>query len=480
MKMRLKALFTKPITLKKGAAVLLLAVLLVALGYGGYMAYIMFVNPIAAFSTPAAGVDSPADPDPDPIEVNISAAVPEEAGEGQIPEEMPEITPDPEAKLLSQADMEFLKNRVNILLVGVDEDNDRDETWNRKDYRSDALMLLTIDLESKTADLVSIPRDTYAEQYKMKGRWKINACMAHGGGLNGDGFLYARETVSMLFGGIPIPYHIGVQMDGLKKVVDIIGGVDYDVDLDMRMNGRELHKGQQRLTGQQVLDYCRIRKGIGTDINRADRQQRILFAIFDQFKREGKLTQIPDLFVTMQEYLYTNLNVEQIAALAVFAVQLDQETGLHRHTLAGEYMTGVYNFSFYALNQQKKCDMVKQVFGVTIKPDKLYDAAFIKKDWARIQAESTIQQAQAAVDSAPAWAQTEEVSAGISMLTRALDDFDAQSADELDAATAALAQAVESLNNALLAAAGQLPPYEFPQEPFQEQLQEQPEEQPFE
>lgn len=241
------------------------------------------------------------------------------------------------------------------------------------------LILLTVDFEAKTAKLISIPRDTMTAIHNTTGAWKINAAFAKGGAAKKDGFAYAMATVSELLGGVPIQYYAGVNMAGLKAVVDALGGVDYDVDVRITLNGRVLEKGYQHLNGQQVLDYCRARKGISTDVGRADRQQRILFAIFDQLKSTDQLAKLPKVFLAVRNYISTNLNVEQIAALTVFALDMDREN-LTRATLEGKYITGTIhsNASFYVLYNDKLVSLVKSVFGVTATPEPRYDAAYVE------------------------------------------------------------------------------------------------------
>lgn len=444
-----KSLFSKPFTLKKCLIIILLLALLAAVVYGLRLVYVMFVNPVVAFDPPAVAV----------LDETPRPELPAVSMEGE-PVGTPVPTIDPEAQLISQADLEFMKDRVNILLVGFDENEDRDQT-NRVDYRSDVLILLSVDFANKKVDMISVPRDSYVPQYNTAGRWKINACFAHGGGFDKDGFLYARETVSMVFGGIPIPYHIGVQMDGVKRVVDALGGVDYDVDVEIRLNGRVLEKGPQHLNGQQVLDYCRARKGISTDVGRNDRQQRILFAIFNQLKSQGRLTQVPEIYNAVKDDIYTNLNLEQIAALAVLGLNMDHEKNLNRYTLQGEYLTNVYNFSFYALYQQKKCDLVKQIFGVTIKPDQTYDASFIKVDWACIQGEAAIQAARETLAGLPAWVQTGEVEALISSLS---GDIEAARSSPYSASSAEINSAISLLRANVEALRQQVQQAQQPQE----------------
>lgn len=362
--------------LKWWQAVLIILAAILLIVVGRYV-YVMFIDPLSAFDPPA--------------QTGSPSASPSLPGE---PTPLPTPTLSPEEELLSTADMEFMKNKVNILMLGWDESPERTEDEDSElyrdeenNFRSDVLMLLTIDFEQHTVKLISIPRDTLAPIYNTKGHWKINAAFAIGGSAKGDGFQYAINTVSNLLGGIPINYYAGVNMTGIKAVVDAMGGVDYDVDLRIELNGRVLEPGFQHLNGQQVLDYCRARKGISTDVGRTDRQQRILFAVFEQLKQKNQLVNLPKIFTSVQGYISTNLNLEQIAALSVFALDLESEN-LTRATLEGEYITktAYSNGSFYVLHNDKLVELVKDTFGITIKPDIRYDATYVKAQKAAVEA----------------------------------------------------------------------------------------------
>lgn len=310
----------------------------------------------------------------------------------------PAPTQSPEEALLEQADLSFMDGRVNVLLLGYDqsperedEDSDlyRDEDNN---YRSDVMMLAAINFNEESVHLISIPRDTYAAIYNTRGRWKINAAFAKGGAAEGDGFLYAQKTVEMLMG-VPVDYYAGVNMEGLKRLVDAMGGVDYDVDVEIHLNGRTLETGLQRLNGQQVLDYCRARKGISTDVGRNDRQQRMLLAIFDQLRREKRLVELPGIYAAVADDIETNLSLSQIAALTVFLTRLDL-SNFKRTTLAGEYISNVYNASYYVLYNKKLIALVQDEFGITITRDSKYDVATVKRDKAAAEAQKAAEEAE--------------------------------------------------------------------------------------
>ena len=359
--------------MKKGLLIAILVLCVLLLAAGGVLLYLNSIrqDPMQAFA--------PATP--------LPTQTP------QPPEQEPEWTPtpsptlSPEEELQQMADRDFMANRVNILLLGWDQSPEREDEDNElyrdenNNFRSDVMMLLSVDFANKRVDLISIPRDTMANIYNVTGRWKINAAFAKGGSATGDGFHYAIETVQDLLG-VPISHYAGVDMVGLKAAVDAMGGVDYDVDVRIELNGRVLEPGYQHLDGQQVLDYCRARKGISTDVGRADRQQRMLFAILEQLQSRDQLKNFPKIYLSVQDKVYTDLNVEQIAALTLFAMDLDLDTDLHRHTLEGEYVNNTpYNgASFYVLDTEALQELMKEIFGITIQTDYRFDYHYVLAD----------------------------------------------------------------------------------------------------
>ena len=367
---------------------ILLAVLGVALAAALFFIVRFYTRvkaqPMRAFEAPSAAPETP-------------AATPSAAPHSPTPEAALETpaAPSPQEALQAAADAEFMRERVNILLLGWDQSPEREKEDSAlyrdesNNYRSDVMMLLSVDFAGRRAELISIPRDTMASIYETEGRWKINAAFAKGGSAAGDGFHYAIKTVENLLC-LPIGYYAGVDMQGVKTVVDAMGGVDYEVDVHIRINGRELNEGMQHLDGQQVLDYCRARKritgtnsaGANSDVGRADRQQRILFAILDQLQRRGQLVNIPRIYDSVKGYVHTNLNAEQIAALALFAQELDMQTQLSRYTLPGEMITKTpfSGASFYVLDTPELQALMQKLYGVRIPVDHRFGLAYVQAE----------------------------------------------------------------------------------------------------
>lgn len=279
--------------------------------------------------------------------------------------------PPAEVDYLAQADTDFMKNRVNILLMGVDFSTKRGES-EREDFRTDTMMLVSLDFDSGEMDMITIPRDTYATVPKATGSlYKINSAAYFGGGMCHEGFMNACDAVSILLG-VPVPYYAAVDMNGLEAVVDAMGGVDYTVEQEMTYGSITLQPGPQHLNGKQVLTYCRCRKGIGTDIDRQKRQQNMLLAILDQLKSTNQLKNFPKIYKSVEDMIYTNLTFEQICALVLAFMELDPAEDVHKYTLEGEYHWAK-NVYFYLIDQQKKCDLVEEVFGVRTQPDLVHD-----------------------------------------------------------------------------------------------------------
>jgi len=328
--------------------------------YVGRLVYLAFFNPAAAFDV--AGQQAG--------QVSTGPATSDSVG--LTPEPSPSI--DPEQLMLSKADLDFIKDKVNLLLIGIDETPARAATG-RQDFRTDVMLLLSINFKEKTVDMLSVPRDSYADIYGTNEKWKLNGAFMKGGGFEGRGFEYCLKSVSMLLGNIPINYYAAVQMFGLRDLINALGGLDFDVDVTVKLEGRTLEKGMQHLNGQQVLDYVRVRKGIGTDIDRTERQRKMLLALFSQLKKQDKVTVIPKIYEAMKDKIWTNLTFEQIIALAVFAQDMDVSQ-IRQHSLKGTYMQA-YNSKYYVLDLSELKKVIKEMYGIDIKTNYRYDVAYV-------------------------------------------------------------------------------------------------------
>ena len=289
----------------------------------------------------------------------------------------PTPSPDPYAVLEQQADLSMMQDIVNILLIGVDYAEER-ESWGGKNGLSaahaDVMIVLAVNFDENTADLISLPRDTYTKIPGVSGIYKLNASLDCGGGLlaeNGAGFEKVCETASYLLGGIPVDHYYAVTMPAVKELVDAIGGVDYRLDISFTMQGRTYTAGRRHMNGQAVLDYLRVRKessglepGQQGDAQRVKRQKKMLLAIFEQLKKKNMLLKVPDILSAFEGQLFTNCSASQTAALALYAYNMPGEN-IGMHSMSGK-MRSLYSWNFSFIDQDNRLKLIREIYGVDV------------------------------------------------------------------------------------------------------------------
>ncbi len=226
-----------------------------------------------------------------------------------------------------------LTQRVNILVIGTDV-----TIGPRRQIlpvaRADSLLLVSVDPEHGKVNALSIPRDTRAAIPGV-GVNKINAAYAFGGpGLT------IRAVEDLL--GVRVDYYIKLGPASFARLVDAIGGVEVDVEKEMRYTDTwaglriNLKKGRQVLDGAQAEGYIRFRHDALGDIGRVERQQKILLAIFRKLKNPAMVVRAPHLVRAFTDNTQTNLTLPEILSLGMFALRLE-ETDIRTATLPGTF-----------------------------------------------------------------------------------------------------------------------------------------------
>ncbi len=224
-------------------------------------------------------------------------------------------------------------SRVNVLFIGVDA---RDWEAKKDAPRSDTMILFTIDPISKTAGMLSIPRDMWVN-IPGSGYGRINTAYSIGEGakLPGGGPGLAMKTVEQ-FLGVPVHYYGQVDFGTFVMMIDTIGGVDVQVKerlvLDPIGTGMDkvvITPGYRHLVGWKALAYARTRKTEGGDVDRAQRQQDIIFAIMEKVLSPDYfptfVKQAPGLYKQMAAGIHTNLSLEDGLRLAVLLQSIPRE-----------------------------------------------------------------------------------------------------------------------------------------------------------
>lgn len=221
-------------------------------------------------------------------------------------------------------------SRVTILLMGLDY---RD--WESGDVpRTDTMMLLTIDPLSRSAGMLSIPRDMWVNipGYDYS---KINNAYRFGelDKLPGGGPGLAMQTVEE-FLGVPIQYYVQVDFNAFVQFIDEIGGVKIDVPSEITLeaignyNEVTLQPGRITLPGDLVLAYARNRYTEGGDFDRAARQQQVIMGVRDRILDFNQLPTLiakaPAIYQELSSGIHTNLTLDQIVQLAWLMPQIDK------------------------------------------------------------------------------------------------------------------------------------------------------------
>lgn len=233
--------------------------------------------------------------------------------------------------------------RVNVLVMGLDSVIEADgtvvKTQEFEHRRSDVMMLVSADPVTKKVSIISIPRDTRV-QIPGHGMDKINAAHAYGGPA------LAMQTVED-FLGVPVHYYVRTSFDGLAKLVDLIGGVEYTVEKPMKYSDPaqglfiNLQPGKQILDGSKAVQYVRYRSD-SDDITRIGRQQKFLRAVINQTLSIGNVLRIPGIVSEMTKYIDTNLDAGDILRYAKLAVGLnDSDLAMDTIPGTGPYINGI-------------------------------------------------------------------------------------------------------------------------------------------
>jgi LCP family protein required for cell wall assembly len=265
-----------------------------------------------------------------------------------------------------------LARPVHILVMGIDRVLDTPES--SPDVfagRSDTMLLLRLDPKDNSVNMLSIPRDTQVE-IPGYGVTKINQANEEGGPE-----LAARVT-SRTLNNVPVDRYVRVTTDAFRELVDLVGGVEVYVPQQMQYEDAtqhlkiDLEPGWQTLTGDQAEQFARFRSDNKGDIGRVQRQQVLLKALRQRIQSPAVLPRLPEAVRVMQQYIDTNLSLEEMLALVSFSLELDQDD-FHMVLLPGRFsQPDEFVASYWLMNSQGRDRIMRQYFQQDIQQNSLY------------------------------------------------------------------------------------------------------------
>lgn len=264
--------------------------------------------------------------------------------------------------------------RVNVLFLGLDAYIDTsgkvhlDVPLSKCRSRTDTMILISFDPDAGSAGLISIPRDTRVEIPAPGRSWdKINAAHVYGGPL------LAMKSVEKLLN-IPVHYYVRTNFQGVESVVNILGGIEMNVEFDMRYSDPlqnleiDLKRGLQILDGDKALQYLRYRNG-GGDIGRIQRQQKFIAALLRRVMSFNTLLRAQALAREAVKYIDTNMTTAEIFDFVRIASQIanpDVEMVTLPGTVKNITDAGQKTpLSYWVLNEVETADLVARlVWGI--------------------------------------------------------------------------------------------------------------------
>lgn len=257
---------------------------------------------------------------------------------------------------------------INMLLIGVDEGG----------YRSDTIMLVSVDGYSNRVNILSIPRDTRAKAdgYAVQ---KINALMGLGQEAAKQNKIEEPEEILIdmvkELTGLPIHYFMTVDFDGFKDIIDALDGVDFNVPYNMNYDDpvQNLHihlkAGQQHLDGQASHDFVRFRHNndgsapgeyVMGDGGRQYWQQEFLKELIRQKCKPQYIAKIDDLFDVVKENVRTNYTVRDLIKHLYLVREINiDEIGSYQMPGHAEYIGGI---SWYLQDKEATRELINEVF----------------------------------------------------------------------------------------------------------------------
>ena len=218
-----------------------------------------------------------------------------------------------ENQYVNSADLMSSSKVKNILLLGVDSRDPDDD----KKSRSDSMMLISIDTAHNCVKMVSFLRDSWVYIPAKDTYQRLNAACTY------DGYNGVVDTIEYNFG-VDIDGYVVADFEMFKVLVDSVGGVEVEVSKEeakevtshkKRYGGVKLDAGKYKLTGEQALAYCRIRK-IDTDFMRAYRQRIVMQSILKSVKESNPISLV-SMASKCAPYIETNLSKTQIMSFGM-------------------------------------------------------------------------------------------------------------------------------------------------------------------
>ena len=333
---------------RKGLIVLLVVVL--AVSAAGAAVWHAVVKPVEIVQTAEPEPEPVTEQEPEKIQTPVQIA-PVKKPTVVKTETKTDAESGEEVEIETEIPASHRENVFNILVCGTDDDG----------FRTDTMLVAHIDVSTHQTALMSIPRDTVIS--RGSGIAKLNSVYANGGETGMKRLQSQLETLL----GFPTDGYVLIDLAAFQKVVDLLGGVWFDVPQDMKYSDAsqdlfiDLKAGYQLLDGYNAMCLCRFRKGYASqDIQRTKVQQEFIKTVAKQCMGLKSLSKLKGLAEIAIEDMTTDLTVGN---LLYFAKELDKCNldEMQTYTVEGQGAT-INGLSYYPLFQWSILRIVNEAF----------------------------------------------------------------------------------------------------------------------
>ena len=272
---------------------------------------------------------------------------------------------------------------INILMLGVDFGilTPGRGKADIKNCHTDSVIMIAIDLTANKVNLISIPRDTLTYVSGAYGVYKLNAAINCAPTFD-EGIETAQKTVSWLLGGIRPDHYLVIAPHLVEEIGNRIGGLDIDVEMSYTgHSGTSYKKGCQHLDGVGIMDYARARRNAtknNNDYGRTSRQRTVLNTLYQKIRDDTDIVyDILDVIVdNFDKYFFSDLSESDLRDLLSLTEQITSGS-ISGYVLDGDLGMAMKYFNSSFIDQKKRQDILREVYGVEIPKQHLNSRGYL-------------------------------------------------------------------------------------------------------
>lgn len=235
----------------------------------------------------------------------------------------------------------------NLLIMGSD------ARPGQKIGHSDTMMLMHVDLQKTQINAISIPRDTrvHLDGYGYTKLTSVQYILQSKKGSK-QGIEEAVSAISD-FTGVPINYYVETNFEGLKSMIDVLGGIQMNVPTTEKIGSKVINPGSYFFNGDMVLALARERHSLANgDYGRQQMQLEALKGIAKEALSPANIPKMPSLVNSISQYMIaTNMSTTDMVSLGLAVKDIDPNKQLNYEQLKGVGKT-MYDDILQANNSQ--------------------------------------------------------------------------------------------------------------------------------